>query len=973
MELFQAIPVDRGDETIRAALAATINRARENQLTTDGWSLAELKLDNRDVEWLCGWARALDDVTAKRWLLPEPADTASVMLPVRRAAIGVLLLLLTAEQARRIAGRDDDWLVAPSSSFNESIRNLLFSGNQPTELYINSLMQASERLHLRQNGGWTTPHSEHENIALQIALTEADLVERWPRWLRGETVPEHIARLLETESGSHSFRQLWQTCCDFLESVLSETDLRAALTASPWILPQWIDLMVRALEFHRQEIARVMRAEALTMPLPVEVAAIETGSQFELGGIFDSLTPYGGVKTIIRATRAILARADKLGLRDRAWSLAELRANDCDYLWLRVWVKRLDVLTVWFGTETEHRFNAKCKDHKESVGYRAALGCLLLLWLSETVRRNVDEGDLWTMIHPDDFDQAVAAELFRKNQPSGFLREAMAAAVRELNLRHALDDSVQCWRDTVFLQFGFSQSGFNRHLPTWLSGLSGQMDMRALRELLGEEKGSTSFRTLWETLGAFRQDRISEGQVRRLIAGSEWILPEWVDELVVAARRQPEFEQKADAVTPELPPTLLNSITRAARLTANGWQALTGEEVLTIEEAKSSLFRIKPPVKRDERGEWIRWAVMEGEELATRWEETDQRFNALRGWGAPLTLRSGPFDNPKDEFCIAASIIDRGLIEDAVCESPADGAARWLRLKVAGHVEPSDRHFIVWWNENGEVGKLWPDSCEEADDGWWWVCKVPEGINRFIAVAIARDGLRLGAWWEENWAELLLPVMRQEPLLAAALLRWFRLPLLSEKVAAAIRDGGQRQAPAFLAAWLKDYGLPEWLRAEVMDDRALSALRSVFRQWWPNPEMACQVLMTLANAVQPNEVNANLREVAKMLCQVDPLLLAAILKVGKEQILLGSSFEVRLGLAVCETKAECDARKQALMTDCAEQWGVDRSSIQAGLLDGAARWLGGYELHRHEASNLALAAQIEQGRLLLALHLLERI
>src|SRR5205085_10863141 len=126
------IPTDNGDETIRAALAATINRARENHPTPAGWSLAELALDDGDVEWLHRWARSLDDTTARRWLLPEVTDVTSVMLPVRRAAIGVLLLLLTAEQARREMPRDEGWLVAPVTSFNEPICELLFHDDQPT-------------------------------------------------------------------------------------------------------------------------------------------------------------------------------------------------------------------------------------------------------------------------------------------------------------------------------------------------------------------------------------------------------------------------------------------------------------------------------------------------------------------------------------------------------------------------------------------------------------------------------------------------------------------------------------------------------------------------------------------------------------------------------------------------------------------------------------------------------------------------
>ncbi|MEP7342036.1 MAG: hypothetical protein ABI977_30170 [Acidobacteriota bacterium] len=983
MELFQAIPIDNGDETIRAALAATINRARENNLATTGWSLAELGLDDGDAEWLRNWALTLDDATARRWLLPDVTDATAMMLPVRRAAIGVLLLLLTAEQARRRIPRDDDWLVAPVTSFNEPIRKLLFNEDQPTDLHINSLMHASQRLHLRQNGGWTSPASEHDNIALQIALTEADLQERWPQWLRGAPPPQHISRLLEAETGSHSFQQLWQDCCDFLESTLSEAELRAKLSASPWVLPRWVDVIATSLDPHRQQIAQIVQAEIPLARLEVEAVPQPTLSPIEIisqseslrlgtiplsefGDIFDALTPYGGVKTIIRATRAILARADKFGLRGRAWSLAELRASDCDYLWLRVWVKRLEVLTVWFGTETEHRFYVRCRADEEYVSYRAALGCLLLLWLSETARRNADDGDLWSILDPDNFDQPVAAELFRKNQPSSFLREALAAAARELNLRHALDDSARCWLDTVYLQIGFSRAGFKRDLPQWLAG---QATTYGLDKLVNEEFGSASFQSLWQMLRGFQQGNVGEVRLREVIADNEWVLPDWDDELVIAAQQEPLVRQPVEVVTSE--PSL--EAIGAARLTADGWQSLTGDEILTVEQAGTSRFRIITPARRDERGEWVRWAVMEGGRMVRWWEDGDQRLDSLNGFGAPLALKAGPFDNPNDEFRIAASVVDRGLIEDVVCESLADGAARVLRLKVANRAEPSDKHFVVWWNENGEAGKLAPDYWEDAKDGWWWVCKVPETVSRFIAVAIARDGVGVGAWWQSDWAEMLAPVMEREPLPTAALLRWFRLPVLSTEVLVFFRCGCQQQAQAFLASWLKDYGLPEWLRFDPSGDQWLVAARAIFHQSWPDAETASRVLMTLANALTVDDLNENLPEVMRLLCKVDPLLLAAILKAGKEQLLLGSPLELRLQLACCQTKSEYDARKQELMAECAAELSVERGEIQAGLLDCAARWLGGYELHAHEESNLALALQSESARLLIALHLLERI
>lgn len=1079
MDLFQAISIDGGDETIRAALAATINRARANNLTPEGWSLAELNLDDNDVEWLQNWALVLDGATAKSWLRPEAATGTQGMLAVRRAAIGVLLLLLTAEQTRRMPLRKGGWATASSSFFNEQIRQLLFNQSEPTELYLDSLKQASERLHLRQNGGWMTPESEQDNVALQIALTESDLQEHWPRWLRDDNPPKHIKQLLDPNSGSPSFQQLWQDCQNFLQGKLTEAEMRNALTSSPWILSHWVDSIVESLKPHEKQSLEDVVAE--TPPLSIPAANHSQSPPPQLKDIFDSLTPYGGIKTIIRATRALLARASELGLRKSAWSLAELRVSEFDYIWLKIWAKQLQVPAVWFSTETQRVFRVNGQAGEETISFRAGLGSLLLLWIAETARRNAAEGELWPFISPSHFDQPVAAELFRKHQPSRFLRSALDASVRELNLRHALEgDSEQCWRDTVYLQFGFTRHGFKSRLPEWLSGRSSTL---ALLELLDEEKGSASFQELWQAMRTFLQGSITEAQLRNLITDNGWILAEWLDELIaeISAADGETVEPEEEAITVDalepgkflselaaasdktddrkfiyclaadlshlkltegrydlfiagerqaqvllrsggrylaepgrkivfhtassrvaatmvandglvaascelilVPGEDLASNAPAARLAANDWQVLVGDEVLTVHQAKTSLFRIKPLQRRDSRGEWLQWVVMEGEELVKRLNGGVEPLDPLQGLGAPLTVRSGPFNNPEDEFQFAASVIDRGIIEAAVCEVlPSitgrlntgrlqNRTARVLRLKVQPQIELGEKQFVVWWNENGEVGKLLPNYCEDAEDGYWWVCKLPETVGRFIAVAIAQDGIRLGTWWEDGWAEMLPPVAEREPLLTAALLRWFRLPVLSREATPILRDLSRQYAAASLVAWLKGVGLPEWLRNDT-PDKWISAVRMMFRMWWPEADTARQVLLALADARITDRLNDELLDVARALCQVDPLLLAATLKAVKDRIVICSPSEIRLRLAESETKSAYEARKQELITSCAAAFDVDRDSLQTDLLDCAARWLGGYELRRHEASNLALALQNKDSRLLVALHLLERI
>jgi hypothetical protein len=438
MGIFQAIPTDRCGDTIRAAQKEIINRANENHLTTEGWSLAELRLDDSDVEWLHHWARVLDEDTTNRWISPGHTAAFWGNPQTRRVGIGILMMLLAAEQIRRYTVPEGDgewnWLVNFAASFNERTRVLLFKDGSLSSPLVGSLREASHRLRLRVIGDWDTPESQADNLALQVGLLEADLPERFPLWLKGEEVPEHICALLDPANGSDSFLHLWQMCCDFQQGYLEESELRDTLETSVWILPRWIDFIVQTLQAHRKGET----APEAAPPRPPTGPLIPPSQEPE--DVFAAFMPYGGVKTIIRAACALLARADKLGLRNQPWSPTDLKISDYDYAWLRVWVTRVEPETISLVAESERQFTTGETENETEVSLRAALGSLLALWIAETSARGENgEDDLWAYIASDGFKPAVAAELFRQNQPSSFLRVLLTAAARELNLREALN------------------------------------------------------------------------------------------------------------------------------------------------------------------------------------------------------------------------------------------------------------------------------------------------------------------------------------------------------------------------------------------------------------------------------------------------------------------------------------------------------------------------------------------------------
>lgn len=431
MGIFQSIPTDKGGETIRAAQKEIIHRANANHLTADGWSLAELWLDDSDYEWLINWARELDEETCSRWLLPGQTAAFWGNPQTRRAGIGVLMLLLAAEQKRRGLVDDKDWLIVLKSSFNEKAQQIIFNGEAFSPPLIGSLKEATNRLRLRVNEGWDSFASQRENIALQVGLTGRDLTHSFPEWLKGNEVPEHICALLDPVHGSDSFLHLWQTCCDYLQGYQSETELRDTLSTSVWILPSWVEPILATLRPLGQQTP-----ESGTFLKPATTGPL-TEPHNEPEDVFGSFMPYGGIKTIIRSVCAILARATKLGLRNQAWSLTDLKLSDYDYAWLRIWVIRLEPETVSHIAETERQFTTE----DISISLRAALGTMMGLWIAETARRGENADDeLWTFLADECFKPAVSAEFFRQNQPSSFLRVLLTDAARELNLRDTLPD-----------------------------------------------------------------------------------------------------------------------------------------------------------------------------------------------------------------------------------------------------------------------------------------------------------------------------------------------------------------------------------------------------------------------------------------------------------------------------------------------------------------------------------------------------
>ena len=206
---------------------------------------------------------------------------------------------------------------------------------------------------------------------------------------------------------------------------------------------------------------------------------------------------------------AMLDRARVLGLRGRAWSIAELRLTEPDYERACRWLAALEP--------------RKARELREST----ALGLMLLVVASETARRRARSGGVWPVFTQLRMRRETADVLLDANgTPTLTVRQAVGKAAFRCGLRVALN-SGQPWYSTVVLQYGLSLPGLTEMLPRWAA--QGLPD--SVMPLFDGPEHSDEFRKTWSALRSLA-DPTSLDEARAVLESSPWVLGAWVERLL---------------------------------------------------------------------------------------------------------------------------------------------------------------------------------------------------------------------------------------------------------------------------------------------------------------------------------------------------------------------------------------------------------------------------------------------------------
>jgi hypothetical protein len=940
VRLFGGIDPDGSNETIAEAALRVGDGL--SVLRQKPRSLAELRADDEDYQWLCTWAQNLRRPVVKRWL-SSGGSLAAERLAGRmtsREAIGLLLLLLSAEVARReVSGRRLWSTILPK--LNPEMNRLLIDQESPSLAFKWSMEEAARRMSLRHGFGVEgVQHYYYLTVYLQFGLTYRSL-RRLPEYLVGFPPPIGVEWLLGSRLQSDSFRNLWSALIAFRRGFLPEAKVRRILVEIPWVLPSWAD-----------EIVRRAKGRVEGAP-PVD----GTGEEH----------PFLGEPRMRWRPPA----PPEFACEVLAPVVMDLSAPHYDIM-----VGRSPVVTLYRQPDDSYRFERELilpatrpahavtlRDDRDDLVASMAVECWspgedLVLWEASSGRRL----DPWVAVmhRSRSYWLMASADLLLSPEPTEWI--SLAGGSMRLYLL-----PIQ-WSSNLTVSLE-GELFWTPH--TQVSGIGG-------------EPGWTRALNVYPA--------VTQAQVGHKLALTFSELPPDVRVQFIRLNRMPlDFDQIGPQLTvtpvpftPDLADadlairiglrqgeehTLITRTVRvpfngAACLTEEGWQWMDGFDVLTVRHAREGHFRMfrHPPAPTDERG-----AVVEGETFSTLWKGRTGSFGSLAGLGAPLELRNSPYNPIQRPIVIARAVVDPGIIDGIEWE---DGR---VRIRLDRPIEPGPRHQVIFWAPGDKPDLVSGDQVVKIGPLTWEVAN--DADPDATVVAIAFDGARLGAWWPDNFGSVLAAtrVSRGEPALELAqMIRWLRLPVLRSRWWPQVKARLRRSRVEALAAWLPAAQPPYGLTWSDSGEAWLSVLRSFCRDLVPQTEEA-QLFKQFMAADGRGRPEA---QVLETLMRIDPVLMIRTAMLYRDasqepETLLHEACCMVAGLHSEVPSVVIRQEKEQLLLEAAQDMAVDPGFIEAGLCLKLERLFNCQAaLDLLTKANLAVALSVDPLRRYLALHFL---
>lgn len=920
MRLFEGVRPDQSSETIRRAVGEVV--AKLDALPVPR-SLAEVKPDEEDFDWLTRWAGSLTGDLVERWLRSsaEGVDLNGRGRLAGDEAIGLLLMLLASERARRFAAEGFVWSVV-REAFEGRAGSILFDGmGQPTFEHKQAIERGARRLQLRNVFGELGTQNWYVSVYLQFGFTRRG-ISRLPIWLSGTATSESI-RILLGPAASDSFCDLWFALRALRLNNISMEQARKTVESSPWVLGDWIDELLRSARARPElgtaaEAIPVSEVEVADLPFlsdprfiwdPPSAPVIQldvvnlAGRDLEADHYDVLINGEPGVRLLRQPDDTYIAAGSvrcAVSGHEFIGVLVSATGEPVDTQQIRVWepadeVAAFDMAT---GRPIDPWRDAMSRDR----AYALLASSDLSLEPVPQVHALICDGQYRLYYLPKGWPEELQIRLGGAHFWEPYLG-------RGRRTPEPLPDWADIDLDIVphgFLPPG-SRISFNLRCHSEGVGIDG------LR--LGQRPLSFEHRD-----GCYITEEVE-------------LTPD------LALNSSPVtaiVRRSTTAVITRVPTHLDARAIGAAQFAEGKWRAMTRDEVLTTSEAAASLFRLFLSAAGEDS--LPRLALMEGHTFICRAWSKPRAIPGLAGYGLPLSICEGPYNILEEPIVyVAGEVRDRGIIEYALAGT-AGGA---LAIQLRRPVEPSLEHAIVVWLADGRIRLLAGPDVKLGSDASVWRLHLDDGVEP-AAVGVAYEGTRIGSYCFPILLDTLgLADSESAAEQAAALLWWLRAPVCSGSLIRGVRDLLDQWPANVLVGWLTGSGLPDGLKTPEHSEAWFGVLRHLIRQNSLPPPTATRLVEFLGDAVRsrgidsPSEVTIYTASLVK---NVTPFLFRSVVQALADTYDSGALSVVPLiegaftGLHGTAASADVASVRRDLLCESAQTMGVDDGFIEQGIV-----------------------------------------
>ncbi len=968
MNVFNGITANDGEKTIQQAMLALVDRAQELKLSNGKWSLAELRLDHDDVEWLRNWATHLSGIKVHIWLVDEPWRNVHIgnQNCSHAAAMGTLLLLLTAETARRKATEGILWATFPQECFAKSTLRLLYVNGQPTRAYKDAVESAARWLNLRHVFGIAGLQNWFDTVYLQFGFTYRGFMRRLPEWLVGQGRTQAMQHLLEGPMRCGTFSSLWDALRNYRRGNIKLERLKLAFAQNPWVLPEWFN------ELATQATARIELGDGGGI------------NQSEGGNGFEPFLDEPQLRWNAPSEPQFICHAVQLARFDLSESVyyviiaericTQIRQNyDGNYIFypsdeiiLPVIAPFLVATLISHSGQIIASSTLQLWDTSDEVTiFRAATGKRIHPW--QDMMRT--EAAYFLITSPD-------LEL-SPEPPQWRILDKQGTKLSLLDQQWSPLTGIQLaghifWQPNITGIANMEEPAWTRSVDILLHNHDTRGDTLSFGDTVQVMiRHPKSIQISYIRLGKKALNFTEDDEAHTLIE-SVIISPDMLSHGSHITELSFTIGVKKDTGFAHITRAISIAVVGAAMQTTEGWMVLDPDMTMTVDQARILPVQIfRPNIKR--------WALMEGDIWLGRPHYTPRPIGSLAGLGAPVQLRQGPYNALEKDIPLVHEIIDRGVIRHF--DSKRNPSTSYFIVHLTRPIELDRKHQIILWNEDDSILILDRENSIIEADNMSWSLQLPQPIPQPLIIAVAFDGIRLGTWWSDTWYRVLHQNSLLHPSEIATWLRWFQLPLLSNRWFSVMKQFACSNGSAVLPVWLSEDSSQIDVSWSAIDDLWLSAVRTLFRNWRPNDMASRMIVGKLGGSSETSE--ELLLKTAWKLLRVDPLLMGKVLRMYARNVCLpqlgvASTRKLMRTIAATFAESSTDANLYQYELSLLEQVSntmdyTDTQFIRRGLIVPALNSFRGRELTTLEENNITLALNIEPFRRLLGMKILENI